>query len=103
MILAKTISIRANTLRELNAILATENVQPTAEDVMFSVTVEFDDGCQADIKLVNGEPPYVDPVLFDKEGNELGTIEPDSETFQGEYIWEVNGRQYVATIEEDAS
>jgi hypothetical protein len=86
------------TIKAANAIL-NEGVRiATGEDVVFSVVVEFPDGFSADVKLVNGEPPYVDPVLFNVEGCEVSTLCPESETLDGEFRWTVKEDEYVLTV-----
>lgn len=56
-------------------------------DTIETVTVEFPNGMQADIKCCNGDTPYVDPVLFDANGTELQTLDVEDD-FLGEYWFE---------------
>ena len=49
-------------------------------------TVDFGEGEQADIKACNGNPPYVDAVLF-RDGCEICVAEP-SDNLLGEYYLE---------------
>lgn len=72
--------------------------------VIATVTAVFENGYQADIKVCNGDTPYVDNVLFDENGCELDC--PDiSESLLGEYEFEVDGDTFeveVTVMEEDA-
>jgi hypothetical protein len=68
-------------------------------EVIHVSTAYFDDGCFADLKLVNGDPlPYVAPVLFDREGREIAAGAPDAETFEGTYRWTAGVSEYRATV-----
>lgn len=69
------------------------------EDVLFVVCGEWPSGEFADIKLVNADPPYIDPVLFDSNGHELAAAEPDAENIEGKYCWDVGDDTYVLKIE----
>lgn len=60
-------------------------------------TARFSDGCEADIKLCNGDTPYIDSVLFDQNGYQLNVLEISDELF-GEYVFEANGNQYIVTV-----
>lgn len=57
-------------------------------NVVDSFTVTFDNGYSADIKLVSGEPSFVDAVLFDNNGHEVCCIPPDAESVIGKYIFD---------------
>ena len=46
-------------------------------DVIQTWTAAFPDGCQADIKVCNGDNgPWIDPVLFDENGCEIQCLSP---------------------------
>ena len=93
-----TVSIPMSAAREVNNILQSDQMDPTGEDVVYSCTVTFDDGCSADIKVCNGEPPYIDPVLFDRQGHEVCLIESIACRIEGDYHWWHDGKQYIATV-----
>lgn len=94
MIHNANIEICKSVVDDVNAILNSGKIQPTAEDIMFAFTASFANGYEADIKLVNGNPPYIDPVLFDSNGCELSVISADAETINGEYHWFVGNDEY---------
>lgn len=75
-----------------------KRAHPTAPDVVYNKTVEFSDGAQADIKLVNANPPYVDPVLFDEDGFEMAVGAPHARTFNGVYIFDVDDNTYIVKV-----
>jgi uncharacterized protein YrzB (UPF0473 family) len=55
----------------------------------------------AHIKVCSGQNNlYVDPVLFDNEGNEVCVGEPAFELL-GEYYFEYKGNEYVVYVEEE--
>lgn len=93
---------------EMGTILGiTEGRHPDYKDsaVIATVTAQFDNGYQADIKVCNGDTPYVDNVLFDKDGDELHC--PDiSESLLGQYEFEHDGDTFevdVMVMEHDTS
>ena len=93
-----TVGISAGELRRVKLLLSTTSRSPHHPDVMFQTTAKFEDGKQADIKVVNGDPPFVDPVLFDENGQEMAVVEPDGESFEGDYTWKVGGDLYVVHV-----
>jgi hypothetical protein len=96
--LVKHVYVDKSTLEESNAILAAGKLEHTAEDLLVVITVEFDNHFFAEIKLVNGDPPYVDPVLFDLEGCEVATASPEATTLEGTYKWKFSNDEYIAHV-----
>jgi len=86
----QTIYIPREELDEMNRIL--EMSQPLDDagetEVIATYTADFGDGVEADIKVCNGDGPFVDPVLF-RDGQEICVIEVADE-LDGEYIFEVD-------------
>ena len=72
---------------------------PDCEDVPLVKTARFGSCVDADIKLCNGNGPYVDAVLF-QGGNEVMVLEPEFETMVGEYVFDYGGAEYVITVKE---
>ena len=78
------------------------------EDVIYSQTVLFDDGCQMDIKVVNAETdgggPWTEGVLFHapSEGfpavGEIGCTEVGG-SLAGEYIVASGDKKYCVVVE----
>jgi hypothetical protein len=66
-------------------------------DVIQTWSANFGDGIEADIKLVNGDTPYIDAVLF-QDGCEVNVLDV-SETLLGEYDFRYKGMQYVVNVE----
>jgi len=67
-------------------------------DIIDSESVTFSDGHVADIRLIDGGPPYVDPVLFDENGHEVSVGEPDKTELAGTYIFSVGEDEYEAVV-----
>lgn len=55
------------------------------DDVLYAFTARFDDGWEADIKVCNGDPPFIDPVLFNNSGYEVRCLQDDGVHVEGEY------------------
>ena len=87
--------VEAHVLQEMNRILDGPGLEDTDRDgIVQMFTGQFDDGCFADIKVCNGDTPWIDAVLFDPHGSEIALVEPQDGPFEGEYEWEVDGRTY---------
>ena len=97
----RKIQIPSEQLKNLNKLLSQLERSPDYKDasVIETFTAKFDNGIEADIKVVNGDGPYIDPVLF-KNGNEVQCLQDPSESLEGEYIFEYKNQQYVVVIEE---
>lgn len=72
---------------EANRLLALTNQAPGPRDgVLMTFTVRFEDGCEADIKVCNGDTgPWIDPVLFDADGGEIEVLSCEEGPIQGQY------------------
>lgn len=69
--------------------------------LIYIATAKFPSGVEADIKLCNGDTPWVDPVLFDKDGKEIFFLDPD-EDFFGEFCFKTgNHEEYVVIVREE--
>lgn len=68
-------------------------------ETIATYTAKFDDGIEADIKLCNGDTPYVDAVLF-HNGCEVAVLEV-SDTLDGEYAFTYNNNKYIVSVEYD--
>jgi hypothetical protein len=82
-----TLEISKSELEDCNRILVTGKKLAVKNDVMKTFTVSFPDGYEADIKLCNGEPPFVDAVLFN-QGQEVARLDSDSNRIEGEYTFD---------------
>lgn len=98
----KTIKIPSSELKEMNQILSRTEKSPDYKDAttIKSYTANFGNGIEADIKVVNGDGPYVDPVLF-KDGYEVNTLQDPSECLDGEYIFEYKNVTYTVIVAEE--
>lgn len=70
-------------------------------DDTITYTSRLENGYEADIKVViceEEEKPYIDAVLFDKNGCEVACTCPDDDKYDGEYRFECDGNEYVVTI-----
>lgn len=80
--------------RELQQILDSGRLYDCVKsgDTIAVFTAEFGGGFSADIKVVNGEPPYIDAVLF-KNGCEVYMVEPH-EFLLGVYVFECLNKEF---------
>ena len=62
-------------------------------------TAIFSGNVEADIKVCDGNPPFVDAVLYDM-GCEVELIEEVSDELLGDYKFFYNGQIYTVTLEE---
>lgn len=56
-------------------------------DVLATITVKFTDGCEADIKICDGDARWIDAVLFDENGHQISVLEP-SDSLLGNYTFD---------------
>lgn len=63
-------------------------------------TVKFGAVIEADIKVCNGDTPYVDPVLFEN-GCEVQVLDP-AEDLLGTYEFEYAGVKYIAHLKRES-
>jgi|LSQX01.1.fsa_nt_gb hypothetical protein len=95
-----TITIPAEEARYIKDILEIEEgcCPDYDEDALIYVaTAKFPDGFEADIKLCNGNTPWVDPVLFDKMGGQAGLLDPDDDFF-GEFCFDTGDAEYIVVV-----
>lgn len=102
MLQTVTLRVPLPQIREVNSILASgqEDEQSGYDEVIFCKTAKFDDGVEADIKVCNGDPPFVDAVLF-YDGFEVCILDTVFESIEGEYYFKYNDNEYLVVIEED--
>ena len=90
-----TLFVEDHVLEEMNRILAGPGPGDTDLDGIIQMfTGEFGDDCFADIKVCNGDTPWIDAVLFSPDGSEIAVVEPQDGPLDGEYEWEVDGHTY---------
>ena len=56
-------------------------------------TADFGDGWDADIKVCNGDPPFIEPVLF-RNGGEVMCLDV-TDTLDGDYGFKVSAGEGV--------
>jgi hypothetical protein len=99
--LRASITLSAAELAEAGRLLAlTDRMEHPKDglDVLMSWTAQFEDGCQVDLKVVNAaDGPYLDVVLFDQDGCEIGLEEGDAPIL-GEHAFS----GYTLTVEGEA-
>jgi hypothetical protein len=98
-----TIQIPKAEAKHFEKILKMNSYYPdTPKDGIISTfTTTFDNGYEVDIKICNGDSqggPYIDPVLFDKDGIELCVIEVE-DTLLGEYLFYYDDETYQVLVE----
>ena len=69
------------------------------DEVIRTFTARFSDGYEADIKVCNGDPPYVDAVLFDPNGCEAHVL-ATSDSLLGKYLFQHGEHEYHLTLEQ---
>lgn len=91
------IKIKKNILEEINNYLREEREDYSSKEQSTVFSARFEDGMEADIKMV-WDGSYVDAVLFDPKGHEVGCLEPGYEPFEGEYLFNYDGKEYKVEI-----
>lgn len=96
------IKVQAEELKELNSLLKQTEKSPDYKDAstIRIFTAKFGNNIEADIKVVNGDGPYVDPVLFDN-GHEVACLQDPSESLEGEYIFEYKNKTFTVLVEKE--
>ena len=97
MIRSATITIPRSQVSDIIEILDRTEELPRENDTIYCFTARFNDGCEVDIKVCNGDSPYIDPVLFDARGYELAVGDPCWDIL-GEYWFMVGDDEYVVNI-----
>jgi hypothetical protein len=93
-----TIELPAHQLQSLQEFLDSPGEDRVATLATF--TADFGNGIEADIKVCQGDPPFVDAVLFDN-GCEV-CLREVSDRLEGEYLFDHAGQQYQVTITSQA-
>lgn len=92
----KIIKISNALNRELQSFL--DSVGEDKVDTIYTLIAQFHNGIEVDIKVCNGDKPYVDAVIFGY-GHDLGCLDV-GDTLLGEYIFEdILGDTYKITVE----
>jgi len=78
--------------------LGRSTADPECEDTPLTKSAAFTlcPGLEVDVKLCNGDSPYVDPVLF-FNGSEVECLNPD-DTLEGQYDFIFEGKLYRVEI-----
>lgn len=95
-----TIEVNKEESEKMEQILAIEEGHCPDYDRIATIktyTAKFPNGFESDVKVCNGDTPYVDAVLFDEDGVELCTEEV-SETLLGEYAFTFEADSYEVTV-----
>jgi hypothetical protein len=88
------LEIPAEQLQSLQQFLDSPGVDRVATLATF--TADFGNGMEADIKMCQGDPPFVDAVLFDC-GSEVAILEV-SDALEGEYLFDYDGQKYQVVV-----
>jgi len=79
------------------------------DEIIYVICIGFPNNIEAEIKVCNGNTPYVDPVLFEvvqektasgetiNIGVEVGLLDVRDELL-GEYHFEYNGDKYIVKL-----
>lgn len=104
MVYEQTVKVSKDKAERLQALLDQGEIDFEKEDVeedatLLTLTANFENGFSADIKVCSGQHNcYVDPVLFNENGNEVCVGEPSFDLL-GEYDFEFVGNQYIVNVE----
>lgn len=94
----RTRHLPKETIARINAALTDKNT--IANDVIFEITDQFTSEILVDIIVRgNGKSAYIDPILYDRNGNELAIGQPGSERIDTKFQWTVDGKLYQFSIE----
>ena len=75
-----------------------EDYQDLRDCTVERYTGHFEDGHFADVSVCSGQSNFfIDPVLFDKDGNEVCVLDC-ADTILGEYEFEDEGNIYILEI-----
>jgi hypothetical protein len=66
------VTIKKAEVEKWNAIMSQHG--SGTDEVLKTFTFKFPDGYQADIKICDGDYPWIDPVLFDEKGHEVAAL-----------------------------
>ena len=79
-------------------ILGRDDRDPKSEEVPLIISIPFPacPGLELDVKIVNTDSPYVDPVVF-LNGHEVFCMDPAG-SLEGEYTFEHDGQVYTASL-----
>jgi hypothetical protein len=93
-----TITVPKAELDRLNTILRRGHRLPNYRDdeTIASFTADAGGGREVEVKVVNGDPPYVDAVLF-RGHTEIAVCEP-GEQLDGEYLFDVDDGEMTVTV-----
>lgn len=86
--------------READNLLGMEKVVQDArkDGVLMTWTATFQDGCQADLKICNGDAgPWAEAVLFDTDGHEIACSHVDT-TIWGEWVLLTGNDGYLLQV-----
>ncbi len=89
---------------EIRRILALPGPCPDAgeDEVLYTASARFPDGAAADVKLCNGDTPWVDAVLFVPGDtgalSEASVLEPGERVF-GRHAFRVDGKAYTVDVQ----
>jgi hypothetical protein len=94
----RTRHLPKETIARINAALTDKTT--VANDVIFEITDQFSSEILIDIIVRgNGKSPYIDPILYDREGNEIAVGQPGSDRIDTKFQWTVDGKLYEFSIE----
>jgi hypothetical protein len=89
------IKVPAQELKEMQEFL--DGKGDNKEDTIVTYTAKFNDGIEADIKVCNGDTPFVDAVLFE-DGHQIAVLEVE-DTLEGEYNFIIDPDCYCVFID----
>jgi len=70
------------------------------DEVVETFTAKFPNSpCEVDIKVVDADPPYVDPVLFNRVGVQVGCLDV-ADTLCGKYVFTVGEDTFSVVVRE---
>lgn len=81
------LEVEKNVLEWCNRVLVGQRLEDAGrEEILKTFTAKFGDGFEADLKVCNGDPPFLDAVLF-RDGHEVAVIEP-TDRLDGKHVFD---------------
>lgn len=101
-----TLKLPQSEINYCNSLLAMRVGDPKQKynETVTCLTAKFSDGCEVDIKVVNGNEecgPWLDVILFDDQGWEITALPPEGESVVGEFDFyvELDGKKMLYHLE----
>lgn len=93
-----TVKVAQETLRKVAQVIH-RGEELGDKDILYSLIAMFPDGYSAEINVSNGNPPHIDPILLDPQGNRAALLEPVDDRLEGTYTWHLGENSYTVVLD----